>query len=370
MRRVKIAVVGAGLISQVEHIPNLIFLRDRFDLLAVADPSPATREHITKRYGISAFPTLEEIFPLKPEAIVVGAPDAYHSDIVGEALARRLHVFCEKPLALSAPEISELILKRDASGCVLQVGYMKRWDPSYELLLKKVADLGSTLRFISVEVNDPDSWPYVDHHSFFRPHDLPEQLRSENLARLKAHAQQAVGRALGSDEITAYTESYSACMIHDLNAVMGLLDEMQVHDRRALGGSIFANGKGASAVLALNQSQAICHLAYVSVPKLADYNERISLLFEDRRFELAFPSPYLNNFPARLVAYTSDGSQLQVAEYRNGFHEAFVRELVGFWGAIVNGEQVRNTAEQAREDMVLIAKFMALALGTGVTLGT
>jgi predicted dehydrogenase len=365
MRRVKIAVVGAGLISQVEHIPNLIFLKDRFDLIAVADPSPATRAHITERYGISAFPSLEEIFSLKPDAIIVGAPDAYHSEIVGEALDRRIHVFCEKPLALSAIEISELIQKRDASGRVLQVGYMKRWDPSYELLLEKVAGLGSALRFISVEVNDPDCWPYVDHHSFFRPHDLPEQLHSENLARLKAHAQQVVGRALSSDEVTAYTESYSACMIHDLNAVMGLLDEMEVHNRRALGGAIFANGKGASAVLALNQSQAVCHLAYVSVPKLADYNERISLFFEDRRFELSFPSPYLNNHPTRLVAYASDGSHLEVTEHRNGFQEAFVRELVGFWGAIVNGEQVRNTAEKAREDMVLISKFMALALGIG-----
>jgi predicted dehydrogenase len=367
MRRVKIAVVGAGLISQVEHIPNLIFLKDLFDLIAVVDPSAATREHITNRYGITACSSVEEIFPLMPEAVVVGAPDAYHSDIVGEALARKMHVFCEKPLALSVPDITELILKRDASGCVLQVGYMKRWDPSYELLLKKVAGLGSALRFISVEVNDPDSWPYVDHHSFFRPHDLPERLRSENLTRLKGHAQQVVGRALSNDEVTAYTETYSACMIHDLNAVMGLLDEMRIRDRRALGGAIFANGKGASAVLALNQSQAICQLAYVSVPKLADYNERISLFFEDRRFELTFPSPYLNNFPTRLVSYTSDGSQLQVAEHRNGFHEPFVRELVGFWGAIVNGEQVRNTAEQAREDMVLIAKFMALALGTSVT---
>jgi predicted dehydrogenase len=370
MRRVKIAVVGAGLISQVEHIPNLIFLKDHFDLIAVADPSAATRDHITSRYGITACSSVEEIFSLRPDAVVIATPDAYHSELVGEALARQIHVLCEKPLALSAPDIAELIVRRDGSGCVLQVGYMKRWDPSYELLLKQVSGLGSALRFISVEVNDPDSWPYVDHHTFFRPHDLPEQLRRENLTRLKAQAQQAVGRALSSDEVTAYTESYSACMIHDLNAVLGLLDEMRVHDRRALSGAFLANGKGASAVLALNQSQAICHLAYVSVPKLADYNERISLFFEDRRFELSFPSPYLNNFPTRLVAYTSDGSHLQVTEHRNGFHEAFVRELVGFWGAIVNGEQVRNTAEQAREDMVLIAKFMALALGTAVTLRT
>jgi predicted dehydrogenase len=370
MHRVRIAVVGAGFISQVEHIPNLIFLKDRFDLVAVADPSPATCGYLTDRYGITTCRTLEEILRLKPDAIIIGAPDAYHSDIATEALASKVHVFCEKPLALSVADISELMLKRDESGCVLQVGYMKRWDPSYELLLKFVAGRGSELRFISVEVNDPDCWPYVDHHSFFRAHDLPEQLRSENLARLKAQAQRAIGRELSNHELTAYTESYSASMIHDLNAIMGLLDEMGVHGRRALSGSFFAKGRGTSALLALNESQAICHLAHVSVPKLADYNERICLFFEDRRFELSFPSPYLNHFPTRLMAYTSEGMQLQVAEHRNGFHEAFVRELMGFWGAIVNGEQVRNTAEQARADMALIAEFMWLALETGALLRT
>jgi predicted dehydrogenase len=370
MHKVRIAVVGAGLIAQVEHIPNLIFLKDRFDLIAVADPSPATCEHLTNRYGLKTCRTTEELFRLEPDAVVISAPDSYHTDIASEALARQIHVFCEKPLALSAADISELILKRDASGCILQVGYMKRWDASYELLLQMVAGHGSALRFISVEVNDPDCWPYLDHRSFFRANDVPEQLRSENLMRLKAQAQRALGRSLSNDELIAFTESYSACMIHDLNAVMGLLDEMGVDSRRALSGTFFANGRGTSALLALNESQAICHLAHVSVPKLADYNERISLFFDDRRFELSFPSPYLNHFPTRLVAYTSEGMQLQVAEHRNGFHEAFVRELIGFWGAIVNGEQMRNTAEQARADMVLMAEFMELALEAGAALRT
>ena len=49
MRRVRIAVAGAGLIAQVEHIPNLLFLRDRFDLVAVADPSPQGRAMLESR---------------------------------------------------------------------------------------------------------------------------------------------------------------------------------------------------------------------------------------------------------------------------------------------------------------------------------
>ena len=42
-RRLRVGVVGAGMIAQVEHIPNLMFLRDRFELVAVADPSAQVR---------------------------------------------------------------------------------------------------------------------------------------------------------------------------------------------------------------------------------------------------------------------------------------------------------------------------------------
>jgi predicted dehydrogenase len=40
MSKLKIGVVGAGLIGQVEHIPNLLRLSDRYELVGVADASP------------------------------------------------------------------------------------------------------------------------------------------------------------------------------------------------------------------------------------------------------------------------------------------------------------------------------------------
>ena len=42
-------------------------------------------------------------------------------------------------------------------------------------------------------------------------------------------------------------------------------------------------------------------------------------------------------------------------DIRTGYEEAFVEELKGFWSAIVEGSPVRNTAEQARRDMKLLA---------------
>ena len=50
MSRVRIGVIGAGLIAQIEHIPNLLRLRDKFAVAGVCDPSPASREFVRQHF--------------------------------------------------------------------------------------------------------------------------------------------------------------------------------------------------------------------------------------------------------------------------------------------------------------------------------
>jgi predicted dehydrogenase len=362
MAKVRIVVAGAGLIAQLEHIPNLRFLQDRFELAAVADPSPAGRRLVEERFAAPAVASFEELMALKPDALLIAAPDSYHAEYAGRALDAGVHVFCEKPLCFSVADIDALIAKRDAAGRVLQVGYMKRWDPSYEMLAREVAGLGPSLRFIAVEVNDPDSWPFSAHQGFRRFADVPPAMVAENRTRLAAQVSRAIGREADRELISAYADSMASSMIHDMNVVLGLLEAMGIADIRPVSGSIFAGGQGTGAVLALNGSQAICQMSHVVVPKLADYQERISLFFDDRRFELIFPSPYLNHFQTRLIAWRSEDMHLSTTEHRNGFEEAFQRELVGFWEAIVEGAPVRNKAEHARADIALMQQIVRLAL--------
>jgi predicted dehydrogenase len=362
MTRLKIVVAGGGLISQVEHIPNLLVLSEKFELVALADPSPSIRDHIARRFGVRTVAGIDELWSFGAAAIVIGAPDSYHHHIAAEALDRGLHVLCEKPLAISLADIDDLIRRRDAARRILQVGFMKRWDPSYEMLADEIKGLGDRLRFIAVEVNDPDSWPFVEHQAFMRATDLPETLKAENRKRLAEQTARAMGMELKADDIYAYVDSFSSSMIHDLNVVNGLFEAMGIRRRQAIDANIFSDGRGTSATIALNGTQALCQLSHVVVPGLADYNERISLFFDDRRYELIFPSPYLHNFPTRLVSYTSQGMRLAGTEHRNGFGESFVRELEGFWDSIVNGRAVRNTPEEARTDMELVHEFMTLAL--------
>jgi hypothetical protein len=44
------------------------------------------------------------------------------------------------------------------------------------------------------------------------------------------------------------------------------------------------------------------------------------------------------------------------------YEEAFMRELIGFWGAVVEEKPVRNTVETAARDLGLVAQLAAVAL--------
>jgi predicted dehydrogenase len=125
VERVRIGIVGAGGIAQVEHVPNLMRLKDRFEVIGIADPSRTARDFITARYGIAGFETLAALLDQRLDALLVASPDALHKEHVLAGLGAGLHVFCEKPLCYGSGDISDLITARDRAGRVLQVGYMK-----------------------------------------------------------------------------------------------------------------------------------------------------------------------------------------------------------------------------------------------------
>ena len=119
----RIGVVGAGMIAQVEHLPNLESLGDRFELVGVADPSAHVREAVAERHGIVAVEALPDLLELGLDALLVAPPDALHAETVVAALDAGLHVFCEKPLcyrrarggAIAAPATAAAAWSRSAT---------------------------------------------------------------------------------------------------------------------------------------------------------------------------------------------------------------------------------------------------------------
>ena len=115
--RMRVGLVGAGLVGQAVHAHFLWEERERFEFVAVADPSAAVRAAVGDRYGIpERHAGLDDLLGLGLDAIVVAVPDAFHADIACGGLEAGLHVLCEKPLALSLEECDRIAAARDTSG--------------------------------------------------------------------------------------------------------------------------------------------------------------------------------------------------------------------------------------------------------------
>jgi len=76
------------------------------------------------------------------EAVIIASPDATHAELTLACLEAGKPILCEKPLATSAAEAlrvveAEVELKRR----LIQVGYMRRFDPGYQEV-KRIRDEG------------------------------------------------------------------------------------------------------------------------------------------------------------------------------------------------------------------------------------
>jgi hypothetical protein len=360
--RLRVGVVGAGMIAQVEHIPNLLYLSPLYDLVGVADPSVVVRAAIRERPGVPGYATAAELMSQPLDAIIVAVPDPLHAQTVLDALAAGLHVFCEKPLCFTEPEAAAIAAARDRAGRVVQVGYMKRFDPNYEAALTYLPEGGRGLRYISVEVSDPDSWPFVAHRPLTRADDVPAALIADSRASQRAQAAEALGMEVDGEALRGYCDPLMSGIVHCVNAVHGMLDHMGVEPGEVVGGRIFAGGEGAAGTVSLLGGRALWHLAQVLVPDVGWYREHYVLCFDDRVIDLQFPSPYLNNQQTDLRVRRSQGLRLDTVHVQAGYEEAFVRELEGFWASAVRGEPVRNPVEAAIRDARLLTDVARCAI--------
>src|SRR5215470_5123900 len=240
--RLRTGVLGAGLIGQIEHVPGLLHLKDKFEVVRVADPSDTARGFITERFGIATCETLDQLLGESLEAVVICTPDHTHAAAVIAALKRGLHVFCEKPLCYAVADAERIAAARDRAGKVVQVGYMKRFDRSYEAAIEAMPGTAAGLRYISVEVNEADFPYHIAHHPNRRGGDVPAELVERGREETRRQVLAALGMEVDPLTYKGFVTAYCSSLVHDVNAVHGLLEAMGVDDVEVVGAEIFADG--------------------------------------------------------------------------------------------------------------------------------
>ena len=358
-KQLRVGLVGAGLVGQAEHAFYLWEERERFAFVALADASASVRTALKERYGLTeVHAEIGGLLRAGLDALVIAAPDSFHPDLAVAALEAGLHVMCEKPLALTLAGCDRIAAARDRSGRVLQVAYMKRYDPAYRRALTLLPRSLADVKLISVEVNDPDHVPFVSHLPMTWPDDLPAALRDQSRVATAAQLREAAGGALTEAGARALSGGFLSSLVHDVAVVHGMLRHLGAElPAEADRGAIFDDGRGVQLGAALPGGARIS-MTHLNLPGVPDYTERVAIYCTDRIIELTFPSPYLRHLPTRLTLRRGVDGALETQEFRVSYEEAFREELRAFHAAACGEAPVQTTVEQARRDVeFLISAF-------------
>lgn len=354
--------IGCGLVAQVMHLPYLRELHDRFEVAALCDLSPAALAHAARDFPEARRHTRwEDAVSDDVDAVLVLTPGSHAPAAIAAADAGR-HVFVEKPMCINPEEGREMIAAAAATGVVLMVGYMKRYDPAYEELARVLDH--EDLVYARITTLESPLEPYVAHYPLTRGGDVDRALLDE----LAADDEQRVALALPEeDELCrrVYRTILLDSMVHELNAVRALLGEpTDLHFARIAEG-------GSSVTAALSFGAVDCTAIWIDLPGIARYEQDWAFYGANGRASLRLPSPFLRSEPTQLLLEGGDpGTPSAWQTVRTvSYEEAFKRELIEFHDAAGEGRAPRTDGEDGLRD-VLLSQAIVRAHAGGRTVPT
>lgn len=350
--RLRVGVIGCGLVAQVMHLHYLRELSDRFEIAAICDLSEEVRTAMAREYGVpEQFATWQELVSRPLEAVLV-LTSGSHAPIAVAAAGAGMHVLVEKPMCFSVAEGRDMVEAADAAGVKLMVAYNKRYDPAYLRLLEESRTL-LDLRLIQITTLESPLEPYIDQYNLRRGGPLPTQLAQSMRADSAARVSSAVPDA---DPLSrwGYQMVLLDTLVHELNAMRGVLGEPDRLD--------FADIRetGLTAIFKYGATQ--CILAWVDLPGIARYSMEFAFYSPTKRLTLSFPSPFLRSMPTLLV--TEDGLPKSPRSWRTeeitSYRESFKEELIHFHDCITSGGQPITSGRDSLHDMALCEAVVAV----------
>jgi predicted dehydrogenase len=346
IQRIRVGVIGCGLIAQVKHLPHLRELAEEFEIAALCDISPGTLAGVADTYGVERRHTRWEDLLEEPlDAVMVLTPGS-HAPAAIAAARTGLHVFVEKPMSLSIAEGLEMVAAASKANVSLMVGYMKRYDPAYERVAEILPQL-QPLPLVRFTTFEAPLQPYIAHVPLIRVDDVPPETTEELVEDDRQRTESALGEDVDPIVRAVYRNILLDSMVHELNAMRGLLGEP---DELAFAS---VRKQGVSAVLRFGDTESIA--MWVDLPGLPRYEQDWTFLAPNVRATLTFPSPFLSNMPTMLLLQERgiEPAGSRRVEELVSYDEAFRRELLEFHSSIVGGRAPLTDGDDALRDLAL-----------------
>jgi len=365
MARIRVGVVGLGLITQGVHLPNLETLRADFEVTHVCDASPSLAHAVAA--GLPGEVTASTdwravVADPRVEAVMILTPGS-HGETAAAALRAGKHVFAEKPLAHSRAEIAELIALAQEQGLVLQVGTMKAHDDIIEPARSAIDRIGS-LRVVRVTVLHPTDECQFEHVELIPATSPDPDVVQAGRTYTEARNEEAMGDSAVGVRLL-YADVLLGSVVHEMALLRALgLGLPQSWDFVSVDPTLSDDrAPEPPRIMAIGQlpGGAQLQLSWNWVPDYPEYDEEVKVIGSAGRVTISMPGPYLSDHRAHLVVETASGGIRHRDEITSGFTTAFVRELQAFASSVHEGTPVRCTAEGALEDVTCLQQLAAQA---------
>ena len=158
-------VVGTGSVAETAHLP--VYSSDpRTKLVAVADLNVDSLSAAASKYGIEQ--TYEDGIEMIEEAdldlVSISTPPATHKGLFIAAADAGVHVYCEKPMAISVEDAEAMADSAESAGIITQVGYTRPYIDSFKTVSSLIDNniLGEIRSLHTHRIRSPPSggWNY------------------------------------------------------------------------------------------------------------------------------------------------------------------------------------------------------------------
>ena len=136
-----ICLIGAGRAGMI-HAKNFQNKVEGARMTAVVDVVEESAKEAAASLGIDTYYTdyRDALKDPAVDAVVVVSPTNLHKQIVIDCANAKKHVFCEKPMAMNTSECDEMVKACNANGVKLQIGFMRRFDESFQEAKRLIAE--------------------------------------------------------------------------------------------------------------------------------------------------------------------------------------------------------------------------------------
>lgn len=125
VRRLRVGVIGTGALGF--HHARLLRRTEGTDFTGIYDINPARAAEVARELDVVAHPTLESLLE-RVDAVSVAVPTPAHAEVGLAVLSRGIAALIEKPLADSMEGAERLVRQAQATGAVLAVGHVERFN--------------------------------------------------------------------------------------------------------------------------------------------------------------------------------------------------------------------------------------------------